>query len=127
MLKKKTKRSCTRHPDAVAVSYCVECKMFMCAEHCQGIHTDFFGSMHKVVAADSLSDFALSGGKCTGHPSYALDSLCTDCNGKATTNNQQTKHLLFVLTRHSLWSLKQTKRCAASNASGKGRTRSTVW
>ena len=102
MLKKKAKRSCTRHPDTEAVSYCAECKMFMCAERCQGIHTDFFGGMHKVVAADSISDFALSGGKCTEHPDYALDSLCIDCNSKTITAQHNNTSLIhthsFTLT-----------------------------
>lgn len=79
MIKKKAKFSCTRHPEAVAASYCKECKMFMCAENCQGIHDNFFGKMHQVVLADTLTDFDLSGGKCGTHNDYVFDFVCKDC------------------------------------------------
>lgn len=82
--KKKVRYSCARHPDVGAAVYCKECKMFMCAETCQGMHNDFFGERHQVVSTDSLTDFAPSGGKCATHKDYVLDFVCMDCDGKRT-------------------------------------------
>lgn len=82
MLKKKAKHSCTRHSDVPAVVFCKECKMFMCAEECQGVHDGFFGERHQVTSVDSLTDFDLNGGKCTTHTDYVLDYMCKDCGCK---------------------------------------------